>query len=186
MPTFHRGGNNHCFEKAQKIANMGYADTYTDLGEVLHSEPTAILHGDGTIHVFAIGPNAGLYHLPQLAPNGGWGTWEEISSGSDPLSHRPAAVLNSQGDIEVFARSHNTHINRYQVVNGAWTRTDHDALPLDISGPQTARNADGRLDVFYRGANNEIWHTAEITLGGSMTAGARTRHISLGGSVADF
>lgn len=180
LAVFHRGGNNHLYEKGQWPAG-GYWSDWSDHGGELRSEPTAILHKNGTMHVFAVGPGGGLYHLPQLVPNSTWGTWEEITSTSDPLSHRPAAVLNAGGDIEVFARSHATHINHYRVVNGAWSMIRHDTGSLDISGPTAARNADGRLEVFYRGADNTVWHTAEFTPGGPWM-----QHASLGGRVADL
>jgi len=180
LVVFTRGGDNHLYRNAQSSPGGGYGG-WTDHGGTLYTDPTPILRSDGTMHVFAVGPAGGLYHLPQLAPNGAWGSWQEITSGSDPLSHRPAAVLNTGGDIEVFARSHATHINHYRVVNGAWSMIRHDTGSLDISGPTAARNADGRLEVFYRGADNTVWHTAEFTPGGPWM-----QHASLGGRIADL
>ncbi|WP_328493195.1 hypothetical protein OHS59_10925 [Streptomyces sp. NBC_00414] len=180
LVIFTRGGDNHLYENAQSSPGGGYGG-WVDRGGILHSDPTPILGGDGTIHVFTIGADGALWHLPQLSPNGSWGSWQQVSSASDPLSHHPAAVLNSNNQIEVFARSHATHINHYKVVNGAWAPFRHDTGSLDISGPTAARNADGRLEVFYRGADNTVWHTAEFTPGGPWM-----QHASLGGTIADL
>ncbi|UXX91167.1 hypothetical protein N7U49_00165 [Streptomyces sp. AD2-2] len=166
LVIFTRGGDNHLYRNAQNGPGGGYGG-WEDHGGILHSDPTPILAGDGTMHVFTIGADGALWHLPQLTPNGGWGAWEQVSSPSDPLSHRPAAVLNSRDQIEVFARSHATHTNHYRLVNGAWSSPiRHDTGSLDISGPTAARNADGRLEFFYRGHDNAVWHTAEFTPGG--------------------
>ncbi|MFE0131011.1 hypothetical protein ACFWY6_05420 [Streptomyces sp. NPDC059037] len=81
----------------------------------------------------------------------------------------------------MFARSHDTHINHYTVVNGAWTRTRHDTNSLAISGMTAARNADGRLEVFYRGDDNQLWYSAEFAPGGRWT-----QHASLGGRILDL
>ncbi|SHM89567.1 hypothetical protein [Actinacidiphila paucisporea] len=154
---FTRGGDNKLYENAQSSPGGGYGG-WVDHGGILYSDPIAILGCDGTIHVFTIGSDGALWHLPQLSPNGSWGSWQQVASGSDPLTHRPAAVLNANNQIEVFARSHATHTNHYKVVNGAWAPFRHYTGSLDISGPTAARNADGRPEIFYRGADNTVCH----------------------------
>ncbi|USQ85812.1 hypothetical protein NFX46_19910 [Streptomyces phaeoluteigriseus] len=119
IAVFIRGADNRLYVKCQTTSGGAYWAAWTDHGGQLYSDPTVILHSDGTLHVFAIAASGGLAHLPQLVPNGTWGSWEDLGTdvSGAPLSHRPAAVLNSSGAIEVFARCHYTRAVERQVLH---------------------------------------------------------------------
>jgi acylphosphatase len=53
-----------------------------------------------------------------------------------------------------------------------------DPAPPPPDGPAVASNADGRLEVFIHGTDNALWHTSQVTPGGSFTGWS-----SLGGGL---
>jgi acylphosphatase len=91
------------------------------------SNPTANSSADGRIEVFARGGDGHLWHIWQVARDGDWSDWKDLSR------HRPLPG----GDL------------------------------LTLAGdPATNSSADGRIEVFARGADGHLWHIWQIARDG--------------------
>merc|ERR1719238_1484629 len=73
-----------------------------------------------------------------------------------------AVVANEDDRLQVFSLSHDSALwHKYQRREGGWSSW----LPMGgkqkfSSGPSVVRNADGRLEIFIRGADKTIYHSA--------------------------
>ena len=87
-----------------------------------------------------------------------WAPWEEL--GTDTFEGRPAVAANSDGRLEVFARSADGnvwHAWQDQATAGS-TWSSWSAIPGNLeSDPSAARNADGRLQVFAVTPGGYLW-----------------------------
>lgn len=137
-------------------------------------------NADGRLEIFMVGPDRGLWHRWQLAPNGGWSQWEAIGDNLTLVSE-PVAILNADGRLEVFAlAAHRALVHKWQVTPGggysAWHSLDG---PL-YSTPAIGMNADGRLEAFAIGADGaSLWHKYQFAPNSGWSGWA-----SLGGRLA--
>jgi hypothetical protein len=100
------------------------------------------------------------------------------------LASDPVVAANADGRLEVFARGTDGRVwHRAQTVRNtcdpnAWTGWSSTGGVL-TSDPAAFLNRDGRLEVFFRGDDNAVWHQAQTTPGAS----AWSAPTSLGGFV---
>ncbi|MFI6882870.1 protein kinase domain-containing protein [Streptosporangium canum] len=150
----------------------------------VESDPIANSAADGRIEVFVRGADNHLWHIWQVVPNGDWSDWEDLSQhrplpNGDLLTVKGDPIANSAADgrIEVFVRGADNHLwHIWQVVpNGDWSDwedlSQHRPLPngdlLTVKGDPTANSAaDGRIEVFVRGADNHLWHIWQVVPNG--------------------
>ncbi|MFD8534474.1 protein kinase, partial [Streptosporangium canum] len=89
--------------------------------------PTAHNSADGRIEVFVRGADDHLWHLWQVARDGKWSNWHDMSV---------YGSLPSDG-------------------------------PLSVAGDPAAHNsADGRIEIFVRGADDHLWHLWQVARDG--------------------
>lgn len=138
-----------------------------NLGGSITSTPSISSSRPGDLDVFVRGSTASgyqLYHKVWLSEPPGPG-WFPSSTGWEPLGgyllSAPASVSPEGGRVDVVAR---------ELVEGAdelmhrwWDGTKWNSEKLGNPGkfqgaPAIASWGPGRLDIFARGASNEVWH----------------------------
>jgi hypothetical protein len=143
-------------------------------------------HQDGRLAMFTISATdesspAALQHLAQTAPNGGWGSWENLGAPPAPggfflhrnTRRRIALGYNADGRLEVFV-PHWGNVDTQSPTadfchvcetspNGGWSQWQNmgaipkrsPALPFNF---EVASNLDGRQELFVVGASAGLWH----------------------------
>lgn len=152
----------------------GWSD-WSDKGRALAGPPEAAANADGRIEVFAVHEDGDLLHIYQrfFAFGGApWSGWERLPRGSFGgrfLAERPTAHRDAAGRLHVVARADDTSIwiNFQTSPNGGWAGWQQHGGPGG-GRPFLARNGDGRLELFVKGAGNDrIWHRWQLTANGS-------------------
>ncbi|MFA1537600.1 protein kinase domain-containing protein [Actinomadura monticuli] len=162
----------------------GYRSAPVDGPLTVAGDPAAHNSADGRIEVFVRGADGHLWHVWQVARDGDWSNWEDLSGhrllpGGAPLvvAGDPAAHNSADGRIEVFVRGADGHLwHVWQVArDGDWSNWEDlsrhrplpDGAPLMVAGDPAAHNsADGRIEVFVRGADNHLWHLWQVARDG--------------------
>jgi hypothetical protein len=140
-------------------------------GPRIFGDPAVGQNADGRLEVFARlwSADSGLLHIWQVRPNGTWSNWEGIGQGE--VDGQPVVGRNADGRLEVFYPGHdhqgrNGLLHVWQVrPNGTWSaphNLGHGHL-VSLTDRPTAdlavgKNADGRLEVFWRGLDNRVYH----------------------------
>ncbi|QKW32709.1 serine/threonine protein kinase [Actinomadura sp. NAK00032] len=193
IEVFVRGVDSHLWHLWQVVRDGDWSD-WQDLsrhrplpdGDVLTvaGDPAAHNAADGRIEVFVRGVDGHLWHVWQVARDGNWSNWEDLSRhrplpdgdlltvAGDPAAHNAA-----DGRIEVFVRGADGHLwHLWQVArDGGWSNWEnlsrHRPLPngdlLTVVGDPAAHgSADGRIEVFVRGADGHLWHLWQVVRDG--------------------
>lgn len=147
---------------------------WASLGGTLTSSPQIILDNEGLLHVFARGMNRALIMKQTIVAaedlSVRWSSW--VSLGGNLASAPKAVVLSdSVGFLQIYARAAD---------KGLWglrQELDPDNLDEPIkwsawegvggsvsSGPASAVNSFGNLDLFVRGTDKAIWHKQQIVV----------------------
>ena len=144
-------------------------------------------HADGRLAVFTLHAASDsplteeLRHLAQTAPNGGWGTWQNLGAPQVQggfflhrnMRSRVEVGRNADGRLEVFVL-HWGNINSLSPVadvwqvwqtapNGDWSHWGKlGAIPKRSPAPpfnlEVALNQDGRQELFLVGEGVGLWH----------------------------
>ncbi len=144
---------------------------------------------DGRLEFFYIGADSQIWHNWQLEPNGGFrgdelpaGQENDGWHGEEPLgdgAERLCVGENADGRLEIFYVGTDARIrHNWQVSpNGSW----HGGEALDPGNAAEAcaaavqicagRNQDGRLEVFWVGADGRIFHESQLTPNGGWNGG---------------
>jgi hypothetical protein len=189
LELFALGGNGHLFELAQSAANGSWWTSWADLGPPppggAGGQPVVSRNLDGRLEVFLRGGDGKLHHLSQQSPGAAFaaqwaplvGTWaQDPVPAQDQDGRLGLFALGVHGDLHVLAQT---------AANGNWRTSTADLGPPPAAGapgrPVIARNADGRLEVFIRGADGKLYHRWQQAPGASFTQA----WASLGGSLQD-
>jgi hypothetical protein len=167
----------------QTAPSQGWTD-WSSLGSPaaaggLHT-PVVAASADGRLEVFATGSDGALWHIWQTSPNGGWSSW--LSHGGPPgttlndLWH-PVVAPNSQRRLELFAVGDDNALwHIWQIApNGGWSSwTSHGTPPgtdfFNSGGPAMAASADGRLELFICGKDEQLWHIWQVAPSGGWSS----------------
>src|SRR5436190_10527327 len=130
------------------------------------SPPAVVGGGEGRLELFGASTDA-IEHVWQTSPDGAWSR-VEVLFGVRPRG-RSAAARNEDGRIEVFVCGDRGEIehNWQREPNGEWVTTAGRWPSLQglvaAGDPElvVARNADGRLELFARGAGGDTHHVAQ-------------------------
>jgi hypothetical protein len=187
LELFALGSNSHLFQLAQSAANGTWWPSWADLGPPptggAGGQPVVARNLDGRLEVLLRAGDGQLYHRAQQSPGGAFaahwlplaGTWHQD----------PVVTQNKDGRLELFALGTNGHLHdlAQTTANGTWWTSPADLGPPPPGGaagkPVAARNADGRLEVFVRGADRKLYHRWQQAPGASLTQA----WASLGGSL---
>jgi hypothetical protein len=179
LQLFYRGGDNLLYTLSQSFAGSSAWTTHTNLFGTLISDPTVVANVDGRLEVFAVQTDNGVSHNFQTVTSGGsWSGW--IGLGGFTNSMQLAAARNTDGFLQVFYRDAGSggisSIKQTPGAPGGW------AAPVSLGGtaasdPTVGTNADGRLEVFFKGTDNALWHGWQLSPSGGSWSG----FVSLGG-----
>ncbi|WP_345336890.1 protein kinase domain-containing protein, partial [Actinomadura viridis] len=193
IEVFVRGVDGHLWHVWQVARNgrwsnwddmSGYRLLPNDGPLVVAGDPAAHDSADGRIEVFVRGVDGHLWHIWQVARNGRWSNWDDMSGyrllpndGPLVVAGDPAAHDSADGRIEVFVRGVDGHLwHVWQVArNGYWSnwhnlsrhRLKANGGLLEVAGdPAAHSSADGRIEVFVRGADGHLWHIWQVARDG--------------------
>jgi GH25 family lysozyme M1 (1,4-beta-N-acetylmuramidase) len=155
LELFARAPDNAVWHDWQTAANGNWSG-WSKLGGGTTSNPVVSADADGRLEVFVI-VGGHLYHTFQL-PAGGWySDW--IDEGDGNLVGEPAAMMNTNGSLEVFARNNaGALVHKWQTsANGTWGGWASLGGVLH-SDPGVGRNGDGRVEVFALGTDDRLYH----------------------------
>jgi hypothetical protein len=164
LEVFARGWDNNIWHIWQTKPNSGWGTwQYMEQGSSFSGDPAAGMDLDGRLEVFAVGSDSKLWVNYQLTPGGSWSNWVQVQSGATGFVGKPAVGRNADGRLEVFARksTDNNLYHSYQLATGGTTWASWSVLQSGVSfigTPAVGLNYDGRLEVFARGSDNNIWH----------------------------
>ena len=139
--------------------NLGYGP--------LGSAPVAIGQANGTINVFWRGTNDDHLWMAQYTAGVGWSS-TPVSLGGDIAANTvPAPVSSVAGTTDVFFKG--TDGNLWHTYTDNYGKTWSTATSLGYgtlgSSPAATGHADGSIDVFWRGTNDDHLWLAHYTAG---------------------
>jgi hypothetical protein len=160
----------HMMQKREADGTLSWGE-WTSLGGTLTSSPQIILDNEGLLHVFARGMNRALIQKQTVVNETYFISWSPWMSLGGNLASAPKAVAlsDSVGFLEIFSRAADKGLWRKRQV------LDPDNVDEPIkwatweglggsvsSGPASAVNSFGNLDLFARGTDKAIWHKQQI------------------------
>lgn len=161
LELFVIGLDNKVWQTWQTVPNglLGWSNP-TDFG-MKATEIEASRNKDGRLETFAIDTDGQVQQKWQRNVNGNWSNWRNF--GLDTKAVEMDVVQNQDGRLEVFAIGSDGAIKQkwQNVPNGGtdWSnwnsfRLQNGSKAVDI---EVARNADGRLEAFAIGSDNQVW-----------------------------
>ena len=124
--------------------------------------------GDGALHLFAPGRFMRALHAVRR-PGEAWSDWaDDVPLG---WTTPPAVSSDDRGSVDLFA----TQVDavghtRLSTESGSWSRVALLFGVRPVGRPAVGRNADGRLELFVRGASGGIEHNWQREPGGEWVA----------------
>jgi GH25 family lysozyme M1 (1,4-beta-N-acetylmuramidase) len=155
LEMFARAVGNGVWHDWQTAPN-GQWNGWADLGGQTTSDPVVSADADARLEAFVI-VGGHLFHTFQLSGGGWYKGW--LDEGDGNLVGEPAAMLNTNGALEVFARAASGALeHKWQTApNGQWSGWASLGGALH-SDPIVGRNGDGRLEVFASGSDDRLAH----------------------------
>jgi hypothetical protein len=125
------------------------------LGGTLQGQPSAVTTATGMM-VFFRGAHGGRLHYV-TASGGNWSAVQELSMG--PLGTAPRAVSTDSGNVYVFWRGVNPHQlwSAHYAPSTGWHGPTLLASGL-ASQPSPAVSGAETVNVFWKGADGQLWH----------------------------
>ena len=122
--------------------------------------------GDGRIEVFAIDENGSVWNVRQSAPSGAYSGWNAYGNPGVGLEDRPALAKSADGRLELFVRGQDLLLyHQWETAVGTFSWSgwnSHGAASTPdkrfTDHPVVAASADGRLELFLRGGDENIYH----------------------------
>ncbi|MFD3545514.1 hypothetical protein ACFWUW_07815 [Streptomyces sp. NPDC058655] len=155
--------------------------------EAAPGSPVVATAGDGTTTAFVRAGDSTLFRRDRDPATGTWSDW---TSTGGTTNGDPAVGRRLDGRLEVFAHRRNGDLWHQTWAKGGWgpwsnmgtppgttvvgtpvvVTNDNTASSANSSG-QVQGNTDGRLELFVRGADNAIWHCAQLAPNGRVWSG---------------
>jgi hypothetical protein len=149
--------------------------------------PVLARNQDGRLEVFVDGrssdqPDISVWHCWQSAAGTGpWSAWSDLGHPPEFGIQEIAVAQNHDGRLELFAMADNGvfptvwHIwQSAPRADASWSSWQELKTPRELSGgpgqglgskPAVARNQDGRLELFMRGSDLNVWHCWQSAAG---------------------
>ncbi|SRR6266487_2115726 len=188
LEAFATGSDNALWHIWQTTPGGGWGNWFSSGtptgGNIGLSSPFLRKNDDGRLEIFVTvtsrsgageGSVAGaLWHIWQNTPNGKWSNWASLGSPSAAnwLSE-PFVRKNDDGRLEASLTSSDGalwHIwqNTTGGAWGNWASLGSPSNSVSIFGtPFVAENDDGRLEAFILASDGALWHTWQVSPGGT-------------------
>ena len=134
----------------------------------LRGDPVAVRDATPRLRVFALGagPSGGvdLFEIGEVTPNATWDAdWSVVPTGVPPIDgRRPSAILD-RGVVHVAFLDRRQEVRHLTEAGGSWTV--HALGGPFTSFPSVAANADGRLEIGVKFANDLVQHRWQVSPG---------------------
>jgi hypothetical protein len=187
--VFAVGSDGNVWQIFQTVPNGGWSD-WKKLGkppaEIRTSDRITVgSNADGRQELFAVGKDAAIWHVWQVAPNVGWSDWKSLGTPRDqfgfppqspePPKDRdlsdPVVQRNADGHLEVFAPGNGAFCNRWQerpILPGSpWRKEGWNAKPKpsDVVGIiwlDAALNVEPHLETLAVGDDGALWNARQV------------------------
>jgi hypothetical protein len=139
----------------------------------------AARNANGTLVIFIIKPDFGVYYSQQITPGGGWSSWQRLTNAKLAITGTSLAIAQNQdGRLELFLVGTGRDIlHAWQTSpNGSWAEwaflrgQNTTASPHPGTSIAAARNSDGFLEVFALGTNLEVFRCRQLSPGGAWSS----------------
>lgn len=161
---------NHCWQVAP---NSGWA--HAPFGTQAARRLTVASNQDGRLEVFYVGLDWNLYHIWQTAPNSG--NWDHGAFAG--AARELAAVTNVDGRLELFyvGIDYGVYHNWQTGPNSAtWAGGTGGATAAGLGGfaknLAVGINRDARLEIFYIGTDDQVYHDWQTSQDGPWNGAA--------------
>ncbi|MFE4366894.1 hypothetical protein ACFRMN_01315 [Streptomyces sp. NPDC056835] len=153
---------------------------FQPLGGTLVNDPAVVAGADGRLIVLAEGRNHALLFIRENRDLS-WSPWAE--SPGVRISGVPAAILGRDRLIRVFWRTTGDELFAARISRTAdefdGTPGEFDGTPVKVADgvmgdPAAVLNADGRISVFYRGADHTVRSVSHTSVAYAVWAPAAT------------
>jgi hypothetical protein len=116
----------------------------------LNGVPTVAIDGTGRTFVFARNSEGKLVHTYSIGS--GWSAWTYVSYWQQDVMEGIAAITRDDGVVELFATGRSGQLQRFYQSGTSPSFIDNTvAFPFQAaSSPTVTKNADGRLEIFFR------------------------------------
>jgi acylphosphatase len=122
---------------------------------------------------FGTNPSGTLWHIWQVVPNGTWSSWASLGTPTTGGLSAPSVGENADGRLEAFVIGPDGALwHIWQIAPGgswgSWASLGAQSSSVKAIGdPFVAENDDGRLEAFAIGSDGALWHTWQVSPGGS-------------------
>ncbi|WP_033355620.1 CHAP domain-containing protein [Kitasatospora aureofaciens] len=140
--------------------------TSAPVGASMASQPSTVTTGAGVVDSFWEGTDGNLWHATYFpgGPTPGWQPPQSLGMG--PLGGAPKAIAASDGTIDVFWNGGGDapHLwHAWYNPGGSWNGPQDLTPTISAAGyvtgePAPVTSAPGRVEVFWKGADNNLWH----------------------------
>jgi len=157
--------------------------SWQSLGGSLTSLPSAALDTEGLIHVFARGPDRGLWHKTQQGQceprSVKWSDWGSLG-GVLASGPRVPYLNDAVGMISVVVRASDKALWEKHQKSEATPSADNETYAgvewddwecmggIFTSGPASILGADGTVELFGRGPDKAVWHKSQYYDGANL------------------
>jgi LmbE family N-acetylglucosaminyl deacetylase len=129
--------------------------------------PVVGVNADGRLQVFAKNSGGGVSTIFQTSINGPFSAWLDLGGGPD-IQNALVCVTRSSGRMALFASTRRGIKMWWQTApNGGWAGPADLVADAVTSSPTATPNADGRLEVFWRGLGGDVRTVFELAVDGS-------------------
>lgn len=156
-------------KRHQSIANGGWAGAWANVAGgtgIMVGDPAIENMGDGRLMAFSLASDGQIYSSNQSTAYSD--TWTAWSGHGLPTTFvgNPKTSHFTNGRVAVFCRDTNGNIwYRYQTTSmgswGSWVNLGHHSICATAGDPVIARNPNGKMQLFVRGANGNIFTLIE-------------------------
>ena len=152
----YQGGQNATYGGYTVNIDKDYLDVQQGVTGGSPQASQAAAQSAGDVDAFFKGKDGKLWH-DWYTPGSGW--HGPVSMGGH-LATQPSAVASVPGNVAVFAKGRNGRLQEASFAPGTnWTGLRQLAMGALGSGPEAVGQANGQIDVFWRGSSdNHLWH----------------------------
>jgi hypothetical protein len=130
--------------------------SWESLGGGLSSAPSVASWGSNHLDVFVRGADGAVWH--KWYTTYGWSDWASLGGSTDGVA--PAAVASGYGHIFAFAVSGGQIFWKAFDASTGWASTWTNTSISTYEAPAVASWAQGRLDLFNLGTDNQAYHSS--------------------------
>ena len=141
-------------------------NSWRELGGQGVSDVAATLDSAGRMRAIRISNSGQINEMSDSTARGSWNAWRPLNNTFYAASN-PALALSASKQLVLFALDNlgALRINTQAAGSSSWPTTWLKLGGSFASAPVVAKNADGRLEVFVKGTDQQLYHSAQSAAG---------------------